>query len=112
MASALPSVAVSAVQESNALLATMLIYERNAIDTLNLVNTTLLNSSQQVYIDIINKATAEVLTESRRMTSVARRRSSVRRKGNPCIGRQAMVVSGPRGIREHGHSSKYRRKFR
>lgn len=62
MAAALPSAAVPAVAESNALLATMLVYERNAIDTLNLVNTTLLDSSQQVYIDIINKATAEVLT--------------------------------------------------
>lgn len=62
IAAVLPDVDVQPVRESNMLLNTMLVYERNALDTLNLVNTTLLDSSQQVYIDIINRATAEVLT--------------------------------------------------
>ncbi|MFC4075229.1 phage minor capsid protein [Salinithrix halophila] len=36
-------------------------YEKQATDTLNLVNSTLLSQSQQVYRDIINHTTAEVL---------------------------------------------------
>ena len=36
-------------------------YERQAADVLNLVNATLLSQSQQVYRDIINRTTAEVL---------------------------------------------------
>jgi hypothetical protein len=62
MAAALPGATVTAVSQSNVLLGTLLLFEQNAINTMNLVNTTLLSSSQQVYIDIVNKSTAEVLT--------------------------------------------------
>lgn len=54
--------AVPAVAESNAILNTLLLYERNVLDTLNKVNSTMLAGSQQIYIDIISKTTAEVLT--------------------------------------------------
>lgn len=62
MAAALPAASVIPLTQSNAILGTLLLFEQNAINTMNMVNTTLLGSSQQVYIDIVTKATAEVLT--------------------------------------------------
>lgn len=59
---ALPLAEVPAIFESNAILATMVFYEQNALDTLNLVNSNLLAGSSQAYLDIINKTTAKVLT--------------------------------------------------
>lgn len=62
MAVALPAASVPLVEQSNAILSTLLLYERNALDTLNKVNSTMLAGSQQIYLDIINKTTAEVIS--------------------------------------------------
>lgn len=62
MAEALPAASVPLVEQSNAILSTLLLYERNALDTLNKVNSTMLAGSQQIYLDIINKTTAEVIS--------------------------------------------------
>ncbi len=58
---ALPLATAPAVFESNAILAVMVFYEQNALNTLNLVNSNLLAGSNQAYFDIINKTTAKVL---------------------------------------------------
>ncbi|MBN6889908.1 minor capsid protein 2 [Cytobacillus horneckiae] len=49
-------------QESSALLAVLVAYEKQARDTFNLINTTMLNQSQQVYLDIINQTVGQTLT--------------------------------------------------
>lgn len=50
------------LQESGSLLRVLEGYERQALNTLNLVNTTLLSQSEQIYLDIVNRTTAQVLT--------------------------------------------------
>ncbi|MCP1285387.1 phage minor capsid protein [Bacillus sp. S0635] len=52
----------SAVQDSTQLFSILTAFEQQAKVTFNLVNTTLLDQSQQIYLDIINKTTAKVLT--------------------------------------------------
>ncbi|WP_328199926.1 phage minor capsid protein [Cytobacillus kochii] len=49
-------------QESSALLAVLVAYEKQAKETFNLINTTMLNQSQQVYLDIINQTVGQTLT--------------------------------------------------
>lgn len=49
------------VQESSALIAILDSYQRQAQQTFNLVNTTMLDQSRQAYLDIINSTTGEVL---------------------------------------------------
>lgn len=49
------------IAESAALASVLESYERQAKDTFNLVNTTMLDQSQQVYLDIINQTTGQVL---------------------------------------------------
>ncbi|AUR81274.1 minor capsid protein [Bacillus phage Carmen17] len=51
-----------ALNTSNAIAATLMLLEAQAVDKLNLVNTTMLSGAQQVYRDIINQTTAKVLT--------------------------------------------------
>lgn len=51
-----------ALSTSNALAATLMLLEAQAVDKLNLVNTTMLSGAQQVYLDIVNQTTAKVLT--------------------------------------------------
>lgn len=48
--------------KSLALLNILQQYERQAINTLNLVNSTMLSQADQIYLDIINTTTAKVLT--------------------------------------------------
>lgn len=50
------------VDESLALEGVLLAYQRQARETFNLVNTTMLDQSQQAYLDILNETTAKVLT--------------------------------------------------
>lgn len=52
---------VPAYAASNSVAAVLIAYERQALETLNLVNTTILRQSQQVYLDILNKTVARVL---------------------------------------------------
>ncbi|MFZ4452079.1 phage minor capsid protein [Salibacterium aidingense] len=47
-------------EQSNALLNILLAYERQAVERLNLTNSTMLDQSEQVYRDIINKTAADV----------------------------------------------------
>jgi hypothetical protein len=51
-----------AVAESTAIAAVLASYQRQALDVFNLVNTTMLQQSEQVYIDILNQTTGKVLT--------------------------------------------------
>ncbi|WP_342045927.1 phage minor capsid protein [Bacillus sp. OTU530] len=48
--------------ESQSLFNILLAYEKQAQDVFNLINTTLLKQSQQVYIDVLNKTVGKVLT--------------------------------------------------
>lgn len=50
------------VAESSAITAILVAFEQQAVDKLNLVNTTMLDGSQQVYRDILDQTTAKVLT--------------------------------------------------
>lgn len=50
-----------AMHTSAALIGIINAYEQQAIDTFNLINTTMLNQSQQVYLDILNKTVGKVL---------------------------------------------------
>jgi len=50
------------IATSTALEGVLLSYQRRARDTFNLVNTTLLNQSQQIYLDIINQTVGSLLT--------------------------------------------------
>lgn len=50
-----------AMHTSEALIGILNAYEQQALDTLNLVNTTMLNQSQQVYLNILNKTVGKVL---------------------------------------------------
>ncbi|PEV02218.1 minor capsid protein [Bacillus thuringiensis] len=52
----------AAMKDSTQLFAVLNAYELQAKQSFNLVNTTILNQSQQVYLDIINQTTAKVLT--------------------------------------------------
>ena len=47
---------------SNSVAAVLAAYERQALDTLNLVNATMLRESQQVYLDILNRTVARTLS--------------------------------------------------
>ncbi|WP_077623833.1 phage minor capsid protein [Sediminibacillus massiliensis] len=49
------------VEESTALQDVLVAFDRQAKDRFNLINTTMLEQSQQVYLDIINRTTGEVL---------------------------------------------------
>ncbi|MEK4003016.1 phage minor capsid protein [Bacillus sp. FSL K6-2822] len=50
-----------AMHTSAALIGILNTYEQQALDTLNLVNTTMLKQSQQVYLDILNKTVGKLL---------------------------------------------------
>lgn len=50
------------MHESAALASVLESYERQAKETFNLVNTTMLDQSQQAYLDIINQTTGQVLS--------------------------------------------------
>lgn len=50
------------VAESAAIASILESYERQSQETLNLVNSTMLNQSEQAYLDIINRTTGEVLS--------------------------------------------------
>lgn len=50
------------VEESSALIAILDTYQRQAQQTFNLVNTTMLDQSRQAYLDVVNRTTSEVLT--------------------------------------------------
>lgn len=50
------------LQESEAILNILASYQKQAIDTMNLTNATLIRQAETVYRDIINKTTADVLT--------------------------------------------------
>ncbi|MDC2867570.1 phage minor capsid protein [Bacillus sp. BP-3] len=52
---------VPAMHTSTALIGILNEYEQQAIDTFNLINTTMLNKSQQVYLDILNKTVGKLL---------------------------------------------------
>ncbi|EEM07463.1 minor capsid protein [Bacillus pseudomycoides] len=54
-------VAAPAMYTSAALIGILNAYERQALETFNLVNTTMLKQSQQVYLDILNKTVGKVL---------------------------------------------------
>ncbi|AXN58362.1 minor head protein [Bacillus phage Wes44] len=51
-----------ALNTSNVIAATLMRLEALAVNKLNLVNTTMLSGAQQVYRDIVNQTTAQVLT--------------------------------------------------
>lgn len=51
-----------ALNTSNAIADMLVRLEAQAVNKLNLVNTTMLNGSRQVYLDIVNQTTAKVLT--------------------------------------------------
>lgn len=53
--------AAPAMHTSAALIGVLNSYERQALDTLNLVNTTMLKQSQQVYLDVLNKTVSKLL---------------------------------------------------
>lgn len=65
MREALPNLVVPPIGDSNRILETILLFESNARDTLNLVNSTMLATSTQAARDIVAKVTAEVLTGTR-----------------------------------------------
>jgi len=50
------------MMESTTLLNILESYERQALNSFNLVNTTMLDQSQQVYIDILNQTTGKVMS--------------------------------------------------
>ena len=50
-----------AMHTSAALIGILNAYEQQALDTLNLVNTTMLKQSQQVYLDVLNKTVGKLL---------------------------------------------------
>jgi len=52
---------VPAMHTSAALIGILNTYEQQALDTLNLVNTTMLKQSQQVYLDVLNKTVGKLL---------------------------------------------------
>lgn len=52
------------VEASQALQDVLAAYQGQALDTFNLINTTLLNQSQQAYLDIINQTVGKVLAGS------------------------------------------------
>lgn len=54
-------VAAPAMHTSTALIGILNAYEQQALDTLNLVNTTMLKQSQQVYLDVLNKTVGKLL---------------------------------------------------
>jgi hypothetical protein len=54
-------VAAPAMYTSAALIGILNAYEQQALDTLNLVNTTMLKQSQQVYLDVLNKTVGKLL---------------------------------------------------
>jgi hypothetical protein len=51
-----------AVTESTALAAILTAYQQQAINTFNLVNTTMLQQAEQAYIDVLNQTVGKVLT--------------------------------------------------
>ncbi|USL89247.1 minor capsid protein [Bacillus phage vB_BceS_LY1] len=51
-----------ALTTSNTIAATLMLLEAQAVNKLNLVNTTMLSGARQVYLDIVNQTTAKVLT--------------------------------------------------
>ncbi|REK58983.1 MAG: hypothetical protein C6P36_02785 [Geobacillus sp.] len=51
-----------AIAESTALAAILTAYQQQAINTFNLVNTTMLQQAEQAYIDILNQTVGKVLT--------------------------------------------------
>ena len=53
--------ATSVAQTSTALIGILNAYERQALETFNLVNTTMLKQAQQVYLDILNTTVGKVL---------------------------------------------------
>ncbi|MCU5708107.1 phage minor capsid protein [Bacillus cereus] len=53
--------AAPAIHTSAALIGILDSYEQQALDTLNLVNTTMLKQSQQVYLDVLNKTVGKLL---------------------------------------------------
>lgn len=53
--------AAPAMHTSAALIGILNAYEQQALDTLNLVNTTMLKQSQQVYLDVLNKTIGKLL---------------------------------------------------
>ncbi|MBJ9983575.1 phage minor capsid protein [Bacillus sp. S70] len=53
--------AAPAMHTSAALIGILNTYEQQALDTLNLVNTTMLKQSQQVYLDVLNKTVGKLL---------------------------------------------------
>lgn len=53
--------AAPAMHTSAALIGILNAYEQQAIDTFNLINTTMINQSQQVYLDILNKTVGKLL---------------------------------------------------
>ncbi|CAI8738196.1 minor capsid protein [Bacillus pseudomycoides] len=53
--------AAPAMYTSAALIGILNAYERQALETFNLINTTMLKQSQQVYLDILNKTVGKVL---------------------------------------------------
>lgn len=53
--------AAAPLYTSAALISTLNAYEKQALDTLNLVNTTILKQSQQVYLDVLNKTVGKLL---------------------------------------------------
>ncbi|EOP10443.1 phage minor capsid protein [Bacillus cereus] len=53
--------AAPAMHTSAALIGILNAYEQQALDTLNLVNTTMLKQSQQVYLDVLNKTVGKLL---------------------------------------------------
>ncbi|QWG42900.1 minor capsid protein (plasmid) [Bacillus mycoides] len=54
-------IATPAMHTSAALIGILNAYEKQALDTLNLVNTTILNQSQQVYLDVLNTTVGKLL---------------------------------------------------
>jgi hypothetical protein len=50
------------VMESAALLSILEAYERQALNTFNLVNTTMLDQSRQAYVDILNQTAGQVMS--------------------------------------------------
>ncbi|MCI0767434.1 phage minor capsid protein [Bacillus sp. TL12] len=54
--------AAPVAQTSAALIGILNAYERQALETFNLVNTTMLNQAQQVYLDVLNQTVGKVLS--------------------------------------------------
>lgn len=51
-----------ALATSNTIATTLMLLEAQAVNKLNLVNTTMLSGARQVYLDIVNQTTAQVIT--------------------------------------------------